>query len=387
MAVAVDYYAVIDVDRKAGKDAIESAVKKSMREWRKRTEAADLGVRQEAELKVKQIEEARTTLLDPGKRAAYDRELQARGVTEPASRASADSGTTDWLDRAENALALGDYHSAAYAAREATHLDGNNARCWWVRSRANAGLKLWQDALYEAKQAVHLDENNAEFHFNLGCVHEEMGMWNDAITEFRRAGTCDPSNPMYELAVGGIFLQNNRPSEAVGIIEAVYKKHPKDETANYYLGMALIELAESLPRKRTDDGYAVTSEEEIRQMRELAMRAKNLTIVDDEIKEAADHILVYLDKMEQKAWRAPRAMLAGMLEAGAAAGCFGIVVMTGLVGGLVGLPLILFLSGFAAMGTDPGAGFIMLLLGGGLGYVWYRLSYIPRWKHNKKDLG
>ena len=68
MAVEVDYYAVIGVDRKADKAAIEAAVKKSMREWRKRTEAADLSVRQEAEVKVKLIEGARTTLLDPGKR-------------------------------------------------------------------------------------------------------------------------------------------------------------------------------------------------------------------------------------------------------------------------------------------------------------------------------
>ena len=75
MAVEVDYYAILGIGRTAQKEAVEAAVKKSMREWRKRTEAADLSVRQEAELKVKWIEEARATLLDESKRRAYDADL------------------------------------------------------------------------------------------------------------------------------------------------------------------------------------------------------------------------------------------------------------------------------------------------------------------------
>ena len=65
MAVKVDYYDVLGIPRTASDDEIKEGVKKQMRQWRKRTEASDLGVRQEAEMRVKQIEEARAILTDP----------------------------------------------------------------------------------------------------------------------------------------------------------------------------------------------------------------------------------------------------------------------------------------------------------------------------------
>lgn len=386
MAVDIDYYAFLGVARDAKAEAIEAAVKKLMREWRKRTEAADLSVRQEAENKVKQIEQARTTLSDAGKRAAYDRAL-AGGVRE-APRTTVDSGNgQSWLDRAEGYLAIGDYHSAAYAAREATQVEGTNARTWWVRSRANAGLKLWQDALYEAKQAVQLEDDSADYHFNLGLVYEEMGRWGDAITEFRSAGACDPSNVMYELAVGGVLLATGRTADAVPIFESVYSRHPQEPIANYYLGMALIDVAESVPRVRDGDTYYVTSAEEIHRMREIALRVKDLHIIDDEVGQAADHILAYLDKMEEKAFRPPRALLAGAFGAAAEAGCLGSVVILMMVVGLILLPVILVFAGFASLGQNAGGGCTMIMIGGGLGFLWYKLSWVPRWKHNKKDVG
>lgn len=387
VAVDIDYYAVLGVPRNADHEALEAAVKKAMREWRKRTEAPDLGVRQEAEVKVKQIEEARTILLHDAKRAKYDQEL-AGGVKQAATpTAQSDSGNgQSWLQRAEDYLAVADYHSAAYAAREATHLEGTNAKTWWIRSRANAGLSLWQDALYEARQAVQLEDNNAEYHFNLGLIHEQMNAFAEAINEYRRAGTCDPQNPMYELAVGGVYASTGKPDQALPIVEAVYKKHPEDPTANYYLGSVLIDLAESIPKSRTTDSYAVTSQEEIDKMRTLATRAKELKVVDKEIREGADHILKYLDAMDRKSFRPPWALIAGAGALGADAGCLGAILMTSCAGAVLFLPVILIMVGFGQMGDSPGAGLLWLLVGAGLCWVWWKLMYVPKWKQNKRGL-
>lgn len=381
MAVAVDHYAVISVARNADTDAIEAAVKKAMREWRKRTEAADLSVRQEAEVKVKQIEEARTVLLDPARRARYDQDL-AGGVQETAKPTpTVDSGNGQtWLERAEDYLAVGDYHSAAYAAREATHVEGQNAKTWWIRSRANAGLSLWQDALYEAKQATALEDSSAEYHFNLGLIHEQMNAYGEAVTEYRRAGTCDPANPMYELAVGGVFASNGKPDQALPIFEAVYKKHPQDSTANYYLGSVLVQLAEEVPASKTRDGYIVKAQEEIDKMRALCERAKRLNIVDDETRSSADHVLRYLDEMEKKSFRPPWMLFASSFAGGpmAVLGCLAL--------GLFLSPFILIISGFANMGDNPGGGFLLLLVGAVLGFVWFNVLYIPKWKQNKRGI-
>lgn len=386
MAVDVDYYAVLGVARDADTEVVEAAVKKAMREWRKRTEAPDLGVRQEAEVKVKQIEEARTILLG-AKRAAYDRDL-AGGVKQAATPgAQADSGNgQSWLERAEDYLAIADYHSAAYAAREATHVEGTNAKTWWIRSRANAGLSLWQDALYEARQAVQLEDNNAEYHFSLGLIHEQMSAYVEAISEYRRAGTCDPQNPLYELAVGGVYASTGKPDQALPIIEAVYKKHPQDPNANYYLGSVLIDLAESIPKSRTHDSYVVTSQDEINRMRALATRAKGLKIVDKEVREGADHILNYLDAMDKKSFRPPWALVAGAGALGADAGCLGAVLMTSCAGAVLFLPFILIFVGFGQMGDNPGGGLLWLLVGAGLCWVWWKFMYVPKWKQNKRGL-
>lgn len=387
MAVDVDYYALLGVPRNADSAAVEAAVKKAMREWRKRTEAADLSVRQEAELKVKQIEDARTTLLDPSKRAAYDQDL-AHGVKQvapPTSTGGTAPGGGSWLDQAEAHLAVGDYHSAAYAARQATQTMGDSARSWWVRSRANAGLSIWQDALYEAKQAVALEENNADYHFNLGLVHEEMSQYDQAINSFRRAGSCDPSNPVYELAVGGIYLSNGRPEQALPIIEAVYNKHPNDESTNYYLGSTLIELAERVPAVKDADSYAVTSPAEIQSMRGYAERAKNLQNPDAEVSRNADHILTYLSEMEKMKFRPPWQWAGAVAFAMGDFGCFGMFIGIFLAVALLFLPLILLISSFAAFSAgNAGAGIILLLLAIGSGWLWWRLSWVPAWKDNKR---
>lgn len=387
MAVSVDYYALLKVSRDADKDAVEAAVKKSMREWRKRTEAADLSVRQEAELKVKQIEEARVTLLNQAKRAAYDRDLAA-GVKEPVqAQASADSSTGGWLDQAESFLGQGDYHSAAYAARQATQAMGDSARSWWVRSRANAGLNDWQAALYEARQAVSLEENNADYAFHQGAVHESMGQYSEAINLFHRADSCDPSNPTYQLAIGGVHLQTGSPEKALPIIEAVYKKHPEDENANFYLGSALMELAERVPSVRDSGSYIVTSAEEISRMRDYASRARNTKVVDRDIRRAADEMLAYLAKMEEVKFRPPRDWAGNLIAMGGDMGCAGAALGIVLTVVIVFLPVILLISGFAAFGDgNGGLGFLLLLGAGASGYWWWKQSWQPEWKHAKRDL-
>ena len=306
-------------------------------------------------------------------------------MKETAKPAASNGNQGSWLDRAEGYLALGDYDSAAYAAREATQVEGNNARTWWVRSRANAGLNRLEDARYEATQATQLEDPNAEYHFNLGTVNEALGRWNDAIGEYRRAATLDPATPIYELSVGGVYLQNGHTDKALPIIEAVYKRHSGDAAASYYLGAALLDKAESVPKKRKGDMYFVSSAQEINEMRTLAQRAKGLNVVDAEIRESADHILQYLAKMEEKAWRPPRELIAGALGAGVEGGCLAAIFMLLLVGGLIGLPVILVIMGFATIASNPGGGFMLVLVGGALGYIWYKVSYIPRWKHNRKD--
>jgi hypothetical protein len=48
-------------------------------------------------------------------------------------------------------------------------------------------------------------------------------------------------------------------------------------------------------------------------------------------------------------------------------------------------PLLLLLWGFGLLTSGSiGGGFIALLISAGLGYLWYRAIWVPRWKVNAR---
>lgn len=374
MTVEVDYYAVLNIPRTATGDDIAAAVKKQMRQWRKRTEASDLSVRQEAEVRVGQIEEARVTLTDATKRRTYDNRLAREGVRQ-VEAPSASSGS-DWVAQARHFLSIGDYHSAAYAAREATQQAGNTAESWYLRSRANAGLERYEDAWYESQQAAQIEQGNPEYQFNVGMVAEAMGRFDSAISAYQAASRLD-SAPMYELAIGAVLLQTGNTRKGLEVISRVHDRVPADPTASFYLGMALLEAAEHVPGVRDSDSYVVTSAEEIDEMREYMRRAKRLDIRDNDFDAQIRNIEEYLDRMEKKTFN--RNALGMFISSGAEVGCAAVA----MVPVLLMIPIFMIIGGFAVLANGSASGLMLLLIGAALVYGEYRLFWQPNWKINR----
>ncbi|MFD6101180.1 J domain-containing protein [Nocardia salmonicida] len=70
-----DFYALLGLPRTATDYSIKSELVKLQRQWMRRTNLPDLDRRQEAEQMVRRLSEARAVLLDPVRRAEYDRSL------------------------------------------------------------------------------------------------------------------------------------------------------------------------------------------------------------------------------------------------------------------------------------------------------------------------
>ncbi|MGH3867264.1 MAG: DnaJ domain-containing protein [Pseudonocardiaceae bacterium] len=363
----VHYYEILGLPPTADADAIERKIKEELRIWRKRQGSPDLSKRQEAELRMQHLVAAREVLSDPGKRTAYDQRLATHRASAP--RPSDASGGRNWVVLAEEYLAQNDYHSASYAAREATQVEGNSALAWNLRARANAGLGQLNDAAYEARQAAGLETTNAQYQFDLGSICEQLQRWPDALACYEAAARLEPDAFLYQLSIAGVYLQNNAPEQAMPILEQVHQARPNEEMVNYYLANALRDLAERVPKVRTGDHYTITSPQEIEQMETLLRRAVSLEHGDRDISDNLQKIADYIETCKQTKFSVPTGLVA-----------FG---LRGVVAAFV-VPILLVLGGLGSMGSSPGGGFVMLLIGGLAIFGLIKLCWVPGWKHNAR---
>ncbi|AUH67547.1 MULTISPECIES: DnaJ domain-containing protein [Gordonia] len=359
MAVSVDFYAVLEIARDADDDTINAALKSKLRLWRKATNSPDLSTRQEAETWMARLREASDTLLDPQRRAAYDRELQTAGVAQPQTQQAAGEGT-DWVARAREELGRGDYHSAAYSAREATHSIGNSAESWGLRSRANAGLGNLQDALYEARQATTIEANNPEYHFQLGMIFEKLAQFQDAINAYQVSMQLDPSAPQYMVAVANVMSDNGQLDDALDFIRQHLQRFQGAQIVFDYYATLLALKAESIPRYNGRGQYMITSKSEIEQMRPLIAEAMAHNR-DPEMAKELDKISRFLDTSEEQVFSVPGDGW------GQKALILASPILCIVIGAIIGLTVIGVLLAVAA-----GAGI-------------YFTCWVPRYKANDRD--
>lgn len=358
----VNYYEILGMPRDAEPDALEKRIKEELRTWRKRQASPDLHKRQEAEVRVEHLALAREVLLTPAKRAAFDQALKNRPRVDeqPASG----NGGRDWLALTQEYLARNDYHSASYAAREATQVHGDSALAWNLRAHANGGLGNLSDATYEARQATELDPTNPQYHFDLGSMLEQSGRWPDARGAFQAAANLDPSAFLYPLAIAGTYLQTNQPGQALPLLEKIHRGFSDEVIVNYYLASCLHDLAEEVPAARQGESYWITSPEEIVKMEAYLDRANQLRYNDSTLAAGLKKISEYVEECKQSKF-AP------------SMGC-------SPLGFLGFVTVCLVMGGFGEMGSGSvGGGIVMLLAGIGLGFALVRSSWRPVWKINR----
>ena len=365
----VNFYEILNLPRTASDDTIKEKIKEELRTWRKRQGLPDLGKRQEAELRMQHLAAAREVLLDPTKRAEYDRTLDQQRMHAPQVRTN--PGGRNWVALAEEYLAQNDYHSAAYASREATQFEGNSARAWNLRARSNAGLGNLADAAYEAKQAADIEPGNAQFHFDLGGVLEQQQRWDQALVAYETSARIDPNNFLYPLSVAGVYLQNDAPERSMPILEQVARQHPNEELVNFYLANALHDLAEHVPARRNRDSYVITSPEEITKMEALLRRAAALSHGDRDLAAELKRSLDYVESCKQTKFSVPPALFAFGLRG---------VVMAFF------LPVICFLGSFSLMADSGLGGFVVLLISSACIFGLVKACWVPVWKRNRRSV-
>jgi predicted Zn-dependent protease len=247
-------------------------------------------------------------------------------------------------------------------------MEGNSALAWNLRARANAGLGLLNDAAYEARQATVLESGNAQYQFDLGSFLEQQRRWPDAVAAYEAAAKLEPDVFLYRLSIASVCLQIGAPEHAVTILEQIHQAHPNEEMVCHYLASALGDLAVRVPKDRNGD-QCVTSLDEIEQMEALLRRAMSLQHGDRDLNASLRKIADYVESCKEVKFSVPNGL--------AAFGFKGVVVA-------FIVPIFFLLSGLSSLGSNPGGGFMMSLIGGSAIYGLIKLCWVPVWKRNAR---
>lgn len=380
MAEFVNFYKILDVQQQATEIQINEAIITQRRTWVKRQQAPNKDRQREAEDRVRQIDQAQKTLLNATSRRHYDQELASYRPPTPQAGPSLE-GSQDWLQRATDFLVQGDPSSAAYAAKQATEQNGANHAAWALRANANTLLHNDQDAMFEFHEAIRIKPDEPDYHFDLGAFYEQRSNWTSALSSYQAASNLRPTVPMYQVAIASVYLNNDRPSLALPIMERVHNEHPDVEDFNVYYAWALNDSLIDCWTLLKDGTRIITKPEQITKTREMVGKAKALKFDEPGLRGNLEKNLKLANDAEKIKIRIPLlkgATKVGMegLEAGIGMGCFALVVAWGFVFFLfIGIPLIMF-------NANPGLGILGF---GAMGFILYKTARVPQWKLQDKD--
>lgn len=137
----------------------------------------------------------------------------------------------------------------AQTAEEGREQDGEQARekAIALNEQGIAAFKdgRAEDALTLFKQAAVLDETNATIRRNVARCYGHLAAaafrerrLDDAARDYKLAADQEPDNPSWPIGRATALMEDRRNRDAIVILEAVVKAHPKLATAHSRLGLA-----------------------------------------------------------------------------------------------------------------------------------------------------
>jgi tetratricopeptide (TPR) repeat protein len=279
--VFVNFYELLQVTPTAAERDVRDAVRKQRRIWVKRQASADPIKRADADTKVRQIDAAEKTLLDPNRRWVFDQEL---ANYHPPAAILDSQASSDLLERAQAYLEQGNASAAHTAACEVINQHGADDVAWYVRAHASFLMGQPRNAEYEFAEAIRLRPNDPGYHFDLGDAYAQQEKWPEALREFETALRLDPNNPQYRTAIAEVYCATDNASRALQIMERVVAEYPYDQSFRYYLAIALHDSAiEAM--SRFPDGHMPTTEQQVAIAEQQAYRIESLGLADPEVHE------------------------------------------------------------------------------------------------------
>ena len=282
-------YELLGVPPNASDEAIRSAVTEQRRTWRRRTTSPEIGVRQEAERRMQQLDEAERTLLDPARRQAYDaqaRQPRQRPTTPPREEEK-------YLLRAVQQLEAGQYDVATFTARHAVEADPQNSYAWSVLAEASAGAEDNWGAKEAIERALSLEPENATLHATRGWILAKAGDHARSLSSYRTASRLAPGNAEFRARVVRALADQGRLDEAISEAEAAYQANPDDGDARTLLARALADRAVAAQHELPNGGLLISTASQASYVEALSNRGLSVQapdpVVNDDLRRQRDY--------------------------------------------------------------------------------------------------
>lgn len=281
--LVAELYDLLGLSKQASVDEIRSAIVDRRRTWRRRTSSAQIEIRQEAERRMQELDEAERTLLDDQQRREYDNFLDfAVSADEPATQ-DPDDVDDKWVVKALEQIDRGQFGVAMFTAQRAVQEDPENSYAWSIlaESAAKAGdLAVATDAI---ERALRLEPEDARLHLQRGAVLEESGDVDRALNAYRTAVSLDPNRPEFRTQVIEHLARHGDADEAIREAESVYRAHPDDGSVRDALARTLLSRAELAQHELPDGSLVISDHDQAKFVESLANRGLSVEAPGEEV--------------------------------------------------------------------------------------------------------
>mmetsp|Transcript_40977 Transcript_40977/g.98817 ORF Transcript_40977/g.98817 Transcript_40977/m.98817 type:complete len:788 (+) Transcript_40977:134-2497(+) len=142
-------------------------------------------------------------------------------------------------------MANEDFDKAVACFRNAIRLDERHYNAWYGLGAIYHRQEKYDLAEYHFQRAVAINSQSSVLRCNLGMSQYSNGKALQALDTLAEAFRLDPNNPQARFQRATIYVQLNRPEDALKELEKVRDAAPREATVHFAMGKVLKRLGRS----------------------------------------------------------------------------------------------------------------------------------------------
>lgn len=182
-----NYYQLLGLNENALVGELDADLKKLQRKWQSRTNAPDLTKRQEAELMLKHVIEAKAILTDEKKKADYEKQLKKKKTSDAKQVVPTAYESSELLNEAKALIRSNQIANAILLLKRLTMEDPHNADAQLNYGYCLYRMQRYSEAIPVYETVLAMNPNDMNIFYDLIYIYVEMKQFDIADQYLNRA--------------------------------------------------------------------------------------------------------------------------------------------------------------------------------------------------------